>query len=111
MEENNLEKMQSIQGHLRQILMQKQAFQMELDETVSSLNEVEKSKDDIYKVVGQLMIKSPKDKILEELKNKEKIISTRLKRLDEEEERLNTKTKKLREELIKETKDSEKNKE
>jgi len=102
-----MEKMQQIQffqENLQAILMQKQAFQMELSETISALKEVENSKEDVYKLIGQLMIKTPSQKIVEELKNKEKIIEMRLKRLEDQEEKLNSEVKKARDEFIKNSK-------
>jgi len=102
-----MEKMQQIQffqENLQAILMQKQAFQMELGETISALKEVENSKEDVYKLIGQLMIKTPSQKIVEELKNKEKIIEMRLKRLEDQEEKLNSEVKKARDEFIKNSK-------
>ena len=96
--------MQFFQENLQAILMQKQAFQMEMNETISALKEVEKSKEDVYKLIGQLMIKIPSKTIVEELKNKEKIIQTRLKRLEDQEEKLNSEVKKIRDEIIKDSK-------
>ena len=102
MEEQNqkIQQMQFLEQNLQSILMQKQAFQMDLSETVSALKEVDKSKDDVYKVIGQLMIKVSKDKIKEELKNKEKLLETRLDNLTKQEESLTEQANKLREEII-----------
>jgi len=99
-----IQQMQFFQENLQAILMQKQAFQMEMNETISALKEVEKSKEDVYKLIGQLMIKIPSKTIVEELKNKEKIIQTRLKRLEDQEEKLNSEVKKIRDEIIKDSK-------
>ena len=108
MEGDKLEKMQFLQENLNAILMQKQAFQMELSETLSSLKEVESSKEDIYKIVGQLMLKVPKERIKEELKAKEKIINARLEKLEGREEKLSGETKKVRDEIFKEKNKKEK---
>jgi len=99
-----MQQIQFFQENLQAILMQKQAFQMELSETISALKEVENSKEDVYKLIGQLMIKTPSQKIVEELKNKEKIIEMRLKRLEDQEEKLNSEVKKARDEFIKNSK-------
>ncbi|HIH52473.1 MAG TPA: prefoldin subunit beta [Nanoarchaeota archaeon] len=99
-----MQQIQFFQENLQAILMQKQAFQMELSETISALKEVENSKEDVYKLIGQLMIKTPSQKIVEELKNKEKIIEMRLKRLEDQEEKLNSEVKKVRNEFIKDSK-------
>jgi prefoldin beta subunit len=104
MEENqSLQQMQFIEQNLQSILMQKQAFQMEISETINSLKEIEKSNDDVFKIVGQLMIKMPKEKIVEELKTKEKLLERRLDQLEKQEEALTQKVNKLREELLRNT--------
>jgi len=57
------EKIQDLQlseQALQNILLQKQAFQLELNETDAALHEVEKAKDEVYKIVGQIMLKSEK---------------------------------------------------
>lgn len=99
-----IQQMQFFQENLQAIIMQKQAFQMELNETLSALKEVEKSKGDVYKIVGQIMIKASSEKVIEDLKNKEKIIEMRLKRLEDQEEKINSEVKKIRDELIKDSK-------
>ena len=101
---DNMQKMQFYQENLNAIFMQKRAFSMELDETISAFGEVEKSNESVYKIIGQLMIKTDKEKIKEDLKNKEKIIRLRLKKLGEQEENLSSELKKIRDELIKESK-------
>ena len=58
--ENKLQEMQILEQSLQNLLMQKQAFQMELAETQSALKEIEKSGDEVFKVIGQLMIKTEK---------------------------------------------------
>ena len=73
---------------------------MELSETQSALNEIRGSKDDVYKIIGQMMIKSEKKKILEELENKEKIISLRLSSIEKQEDSMMEKMEKIREEVI-----------
>ncbi|MDP3966318.1 MAG: prefoldin subunit [archaeon] len=102
MQTDKLEKMQFLQENLNAILMQKQAFQMELSETISAMKEIEASKEEVYKIVGQMMLKVPKERVKEELKAKEKIINVRLQKLESQEEKLSEETKKLRDELLKE---------
>ena len=63
---NTFQEMQMVEQSLQNILYQKQAFQMELSETESALTEIEKSGDEVFKIVGQLMIKSDKIKIKKE---------------------------------------------
>ena len=60
--EKQIQEMQILEQNLQNILMQKQAFQMEITETQSALEEIENSGDEVYKIIGSLMIKSEKIK-------------------------------------------------
>ncbi|MBU2104539.1 MAG: prefoldin subunit [Nanoarchaeota archaeon] len=100
--ENKIQEMQIIEHNLHNLLLQKQAFQMELSETESALEEIKNSSDEVYKIIGQLMIKSEKSKLNDELENKKKIIDLRLKSLEKQEEIFAEKLEKLKRELIKE---------
>jgi prefoldin beta subunit len=100
MDQQKIQEMQILEQTLQNILLQKQAFEMELAETNAALKEIEKSGDEVYKVIGQLMIKKKKKEVEEELKDKEKILGLRLKNLDKQEKDLSEKSEKIREELI-----------
>jgi len=73
---------------------------MEVSETNSALEEIEKSKEDVYKIIGQLMIKVSKKKIKEELENKQKLLKMRLDALTKQEESLKVQADKLRDEVM-----------
>jgi prefoldin beta subunit len=100
MSQEKLEEMQLIDQTLQQILLQKHAFQMELSETNTALSEIENANDEVYKIVGQLMIRGEKSKIKDELLNKQKIIDLRLKSLEKQESSLTEKLEKIRDELM-----------
>ena len=74
---------------------------MELAETSSALIELNKSGDDVFKIIGQLMIKTEKAKIKGELENKQKILELRLKAFEKQETTMNEQLDKIREELTK----------
>ncbi len=97
----NIQEMQFLEQNFQNLLLQKQAFQMELSETNSALEEIKNSGDEVFKIVGQLMIKTDKDKMKEELKNKEKILNLRLSSLDKQEIALTEKLEKLKESFMK----------
>ena len=64
------EKIQALQiyeQNFQSLLMQKQAFQVELHETEKALEEIKDSKEDVFKVIGQIIIKTTKEKLEEEL--------------------------------------------
>jgi len=96
-----IQEMQIIEQNLQNLLLQKQAFQMELNETFAALKEIDDSGDEVYKIVGQLMIKTDKPKMKEELINKEKILNLRIKTLEKQEDSFSKKLEEDREELMK----------
>ncbi|MEA3414020.1 MAG: prefoldin subunit [Nanoarchaeota archaeon] len=100
MDQEKIQQMQFLEQNLQSVIMQKQAFQMEISEAVAALKEVENSKEDVFKIVGQLMIKTSTEKVVEDLKKKEKILQTRLEALEKQEETLAEQSEKLRNELI-----------
>jgi prefoldin beta subunit len=100
--EKKLQEMQMLEQNLQNLFFQKQSFQMELSETVSALKELENSGDQVFKIIGQLMIKKDKKSIKEELENKKKLIELRLKSLEKQEEELTAHAQSLRKQIIKE---------
>jgi len=100
-QDNSIQEMQFLEQNLQNILMQKQAFQMEFAETQGSLKEIKEAKDDVFKIVGQLMIKSDKAKLEEELTNKEKMVDLRIKSLEKQEAELSGKLTELRDSFLK----------
>lgn len=110
MEDQNtkIQEMQMLEQNLQNLLLQKQAFQMELSETQSALKEIENSDDEVFKVIGQLMIKTDKSKIKEELSNKEKILDLRMKTIEKQENSFMEKLNTARDELLKQQETSQK---
>jgi prefoldin beta subunit len=98
-DEQKIQEMQILEQRLQNSILQKQAFEMELAETSSALKEVEKSGDEVFKIIGQLMIKSEKRKIQEELASKSKILELRIKTLEKQENSLTEQLDKLRDEI------------
>ncbi len=99
MNEQKIQEMQILEQKLQNSILQKQAFQIELAETDSALKEIEKSGDEIFKIIGQLMIKSEKSKIQEELLNKKKILELKVKSFEKQENFLGEQLDKIRDEL------------
>ncbi|MCK9596872.1 prefoldin subunit beta [Candidatus Pacearchaeota archaeon] len=99
--DNKIQEMQILEQKLQNLILQKQAFQMELAETDSALEELEKAGDEVFKIIGQLMIKSEKSKIKEELLNKNKILELRIKSFEKQEEVITKQLEKFHEEVAK----------
>lgn len=97
--DKKIQEMNILEQNLQNILYQKQAFELELDETNSSLNELEKSDGEVFKIIGQLMIKTEKSRIKNELLEKQKLLDMRIKSFEKQETYLREKLDKIREEL------------
>jgi prefoldin beta subunit len=104
--EQKIQEMQILEQRLQNTILQKQAFQMELAETDSALKEIEKAGEEIFKIIGQLMIKTEKAKIKEELAEKQKILELRIKAFDKQEKLMGGQLEKLRDEVTSSLKDN-----
>lgn len=104
MDNQKIQEMQLLEQSLQNLLMQKQAFQMELTETQSALKEIESADDEVFKIIGQLMIKTDKPKLKDELTNKDRLLSLRLKSIEKQESSLTEQLDKFREEILKDRK-------
>jgi len=99
--ENKIQEMQLVDQSLHNLLMQKQAFQMELSETKSALNEVKSSGEEVFKIVGHLMVRTQKEKVVKDLEEKEKFLDLRVKSLEKQEKALTEQLEKIREDILK----------
>ncbi len=99
--EKSIEELQIAEQNFQNILLQKQAFQIELRETQAALKELEKSGDEVYKIIGNLMIKSDKKDMKEELQRKEKIIDIKIKGFERQEAAFSQKIEELQRKITK----------
>ena len=102
--QEKIQELQSYEQTLSSLLMQKQAFSMELSETENALEEITKSKDDVFKLVGNIMIKTDKTVIEKELRQKKDLLALRLKSIEKQETDLTKEAEALREEVMKKIK-------
>lgn len=100
MDQNKIQRLQFLEQNLQSVLAQKKAFAMEFSENESAMEAVSTSNDKIYKIIGQLMIVQNRDKAIEELENKKKLIQTRIDMLGKQEELIEKEIVKIREEII-----------
>ena len=103
MDKETQEKIQELQGfeqNLNGLLMQKQAFQMEQSETGKALEEIKNSKDDVFKLIGNIMVKTDKKKIEKQLSKKKELIDLRLKTIESQESDFSKKAEELKKEVM-----------
>ncbi|MGA2130293.1 MAG: prefoldin subunit [Candidatus Pacearchaeota archaeon] len=99
--ERNIEELQIAEQNMQNLFLQKQAFQIELRETQAALKELEKSGDEVYKIIGQMMIKTDKKEMKEELSRKEKIIDIKIKSFERQEAAFSEKINELQRQITK----------
>lgn len=100
-QEATIAQLQLSEQALQNLLLQKQLFQFEFIETNSALEELKKTKqEDVYKIVGSLMIKSNKTELEKELEGKKEILNLRLKAIEKQESELKNKLLKQRDILL-----------
>jgi len=97
--QGKIQELQILEQNLQNILLQKQAFQLELNETDLALKELSKSKSDSYKILGNIMVKADNKELTEELEEKKRVINLRIKTMDKQEISLGEKANNLRQEL------------
>jgi len=98
--EAQIRELQLLEQNLQNILMQKQAFQLELSEVENALAELTKNEGEVFKISGNIMIKSSKENILKDLKQKKDLISLRLKSLDSQEKNLSSTSENIRKKVL-----------
>lgn len=99
-----IQDLQILEQNMQNLLMQKQAFLMETSETENALEELKKSGEEVYKIIGQIMIKSKKGEVEKDLKHKKEILDLRVKSIEKQEEIIKEQLTKKREEIIKKLK-------
>lgn len=99
MDQNLIEELQSLESGIQSLLMQKQNLQIELNESLNALSEVEKTGDEVYKILNGIMIKADKTRVLAELKEKKKLFELRVNSIEKQEKIFEEKAEKIRKEL------------
>jgi prefoldin beta subunit len=92
-------KLSMIEQQMGSFISQKQAFQAQIMEIESALEEIEKT-DKAYKIVGNVMVASDKSALKIDLASKRETAELRLKSLEKQEEKLRQKAAELQEEVL-----------
>ncbi|MBU0958017.1 MAG: prefoldin subunit beta [Nanoarchaeota archaeon] len=100
-DQKKIQELQILEQNLQGILMQRQAFELEINETENALKEIDKSNEDVYKIVGQIMLKTGKETVTKELEEKNKVFLLRVKSIEKQENTIKDQIEKLRSELQK----------
>src|SRR5688572_22000792 len=94
-----IEELQVIEHNLHDVLGQKQMFQVEMQEIENALKELKNTKDEVYKILSGIMMKSDKTELIKELDERKKISHLRIEAIEKQEKILEEKSIKLRDRL------------
>ncbi|HOT06753.1 MAG: Prefoldin subunit beta [Methanosaeta sp. PtaB.Bin039] len=99
--QNQLAQLQQLQQQAQALLNQKSQIELLKKETEAAYKELESSSDQVvvYKNVGELMLRSDRDKLLAELKERSDLMELRLKTVSKQEERIQSRFTQLQEQL------------
>ena len=99
--QEQLVRLQQLQQTLQSVAAQRQQVELELSETDKALAELEKSTDDtpVYKTVGSILVKSNRQILLTELKERKELMTTRVTVLGKQEDRTRERLKEIQEKL------------
>jgi prefoldin beta subunit len=96
-----LVRLQQLQQTLQAVLAQKQQLELEKTELEKAMAELEKTTDDtpVYKSLGSIMVKSDRQRLLAEFKERSELTDTRVTVLGKQEERTRIRLKELQQKL------------
>ena len=99
--QEQLARLQQLQQTLQAVSSQKQQLEIEASETDRALSELDKLNDSamVYKSIGSLILKSDRQTLLTELKERKDLLGTRITVLGRQEERTKERMKELQERL------------
>jgi len=99
--QEQLVRLQQLQQTLQSVATQRQQVELELSETDKALAELEKSTDEtqVYKTVGSILVKSNRQTLLTELKERKELMTTRVTVLGKQEDRTRERLKEIQEKL------------
>lgn len=95
-----IQELQMLEQNLQTYSLQKQTFQLELNETLNAINELHDAKEDVYKIVGSIMLRAKKADLEKDLKQKKEMLDLRTKSIEKQEEMLREKLLKTRDDLM-----------
>ena len=99
--QEQLARLQQLQQTLQAVTSQKQQLEIEVAETERAVSELGKLVDEsvVYKSVGSLLLRSDKQTLLSELKERKELLGTRITVLGRQEDRTKERIKELQEKL------------
>jgi len=100
-QQEKIMQIQSSEQNLQHLLAQKQQIQSQSIEIEGAQEELKKSKNKVFKIVGSVMVESTKEQLEKDLSEKKEMIDLKIKNIDKQEEKIRKSSKTLQEEILK----------
>ncbi len=99
--QNKIMELQMLEQNMQNFMVQKQKFQISLNEIENALKELESTKEtEAYRIIGEIMIKSDKKSLEKDLNDKKNVLELRIKNIDKQEDKIKDKFTNLQKEVI-----------
>lgn len=98
--ENKIMELQMLEQNMQNMVMQKQRFQVSLTEIENAIEELKKTNKEAYKIMGSIMVKSKKEDLEKDLKDKKEIIDLRIKNIEKQESKIKEKASEIQKEVM-----------
>ena len=97
--QDKIRQLQMLEQGLQQLLMQKQAFQLQMMEIESALKELDSS-GEAYKIIGKIMVLTKREELNKELKEKKETLELRISSLEKQETKTREKAASLQKDIL-----------
>ncbi len=101
--QKKLSELQNIEQNMNSLIAQKQQFQAQNLEIENALSQIKDTKK-VFRILGNIMVSSTKEKVKKELTEKKEVVDLRLKAIDKQEQKIRKRAEELQEEVLKEMK-------
>ncbi len=91
-----IQELQLLEQNAQNLLLQKQTFQVEMNELQNAIAELNHSSNEVYKILGGIMVRSTKDILVKELTEKKKVLELRIQAIEKQEKIVDDKSRKIR---------------
>jgi len=98
--QKKIQGLQLIEQTFQNLLLQKQTFQVEVNETKTALDELGKAKGDVFRVLGQVMVKADIGELEKEIKEKHDTLELRMKAIEKQELSLREEIERMRNDVM-----------
>jgi len=101
--------LQLLRQNLEAVALQKQQIESQMNEFLSALSEI-KQTEKTYKILGRVMVATPRDQLQKDLEDKKELIEVRLKNFTEQEKRIQAEMETVQKQMVKEIQEEESSK-